>query len=136
MKIGVAKERRPNEKRCAVSPDTIKKYVGLGVAVLVETGAGAGCATPDSAYEAAGAKIVPDARAAIADADVVLKVQRPLTAAEGGPDELSLMKRGALLAANLNPYGAKDQINLTDEDSRIMPVAGGGFDQCYTSFTP
>src|SRR6202007_1964565 len=24
----------------------------------------------------------------------------------------------------------KDQINLTDEDSRIMPVAGGGFDQC------
>ena len=26
----------------------------------------------------------------------------------------------------------KDQINLTDEDSRIMPVAGGGFEQCYT----
>jgi hypothetical protein len=25
----------------------------------------------------------------------------------------------------------KDQINLTDEDSRIMPVAGGGFEQCY-----
>jgi NAD(P) transhydrogenase subunit alpha len=110
MKIGVAKERRPNEKRCAVSPDTIKKYVGLGVEVLVETGAGAGCATPDSAYEAAGAKIVPDARAAIADADVVLKVQRPLTAAEGGPDELSLMKRGAMLVASLNPYGVKDQI--------------------------
>ena len=27
----------------------------------------------------------------------------------------------------------KDQINLTDEDSRIMPVAGGGFDQCYNA---
>ena len=40
MKIGVAKERRPNEKRCAVSPDTIKKYVGLGAEVLVEAGAG------------------------------------------------------------------------------------------------
>jgi transposase len=26
-----------------------------------------------------------------------------------------------------------DQINLTDEDSRIMPVAGGGFDQCYNA---
>ncbi|HET6158745.1 MAG TPA: Re/Si-specific NAD(P)(+) transhydrogenase subunit alpha [Dongiaceae bacterium] len=111
MKIGVIKERRPNEKRCAVSPDTIKKYVGLGAEVLVETGAGAGSSTPDSAYEAAGAKIVADARAALSDADVVLKVQRPLTAADGGPDELSLMKRGALLAASLNPYGAKDQIN-------------------------
>src|ERR1700749_2480019 len=28
---------------------------------------------------------------------------------------------------------AKDQINLTDEDSRIMPVAGGGFEQCYNA---
>ena len=26
-----------------------------------------------------------------------------------------------------------DQINLTDEESRIMPVAGGGFEQCYTN---
>jgi NAD(P) transhydrogenase subunit alpha len=110
MKIGVAKERRPNEKRCAVSPDTIKKYVGLGAEVLVEAGAGEGSSTPDSAYQAAGAKIVPDARTALGDADVVLKVQRPLTAAEGGPDELSLMKRGAMLVASLNPYGAKDQI--------------------------
>src|SRR5436190_5347776 len=28
---------------------------------------------------------------------------------------------------------AKDQINLTDEDSRIMPVAGGGFERCYNA---
>lgn len=26
-----------------------------------------------------------------------------------------------------------DQINLTDQESRIMPVAGGGFDQCYNA---
>jgi transposase len=29
--------------------------------------------------------------------------------------------------------GPTDQINLTDEESRIMPVAGGGFDQCYNA---
>lgn len=29
--------------------------------------------------------------------------------------------------------GSKEQINLTDEDSRIMPVPGGGFDQCYNA---
>ena len=28
---------------------------------------------------------------------------------------------------------AKDQLNLTDPDSRIMPVAGGGFEQCYNA---
>src|SRR3954466_356344 len=26
-----------------------------------------------------------------------------------------------------------DQVNLTDQDSRIMPVAGGGFEQCYNA---
>src|SRR5581483_8944706 len=26
-----------------------------------------------------------------------------------------------------------DQINLTEEESRIMPVAGGGFEQCYNA---
>jgi hypothetical protein len=26
-----------------------------------------------------------------------------------------------------------NQINLTDEDSRVMPVAGGGFEQCYNA---
>ncbi len=29
--------------------------------------------------------------------------------------------------------GPTDQINLTDEDFRIMPVAGGGFEQCYNA---
>lgn len=27
----------------------------------------------------------------------------------------------------------KDQINLTDEESRVMPIAGGGFEQCYNA---
>ncbi len=110
MKIGVVKERRPHERRCAVSPDSVKKYVAAGAEVLIETGAGIGSAVTDAAFEAAGAKIVPDARAALSDADVVLKVQRPMTAAEG-TDELGLMKRGALLAAILNPYGAKEAVN-------------------------
>ena len=29
--------------------------------------------------------------------------------------------------------GSTDQVNLTDEESRIMPVPGGGFDQCYNA---
>lgn len=28
---------------------------------------------------------------------------------------------------------AEDQVNLTDEESRIMKVAGGGFEQCYNA---
>jgi len=29
--------------------------------------------------------------------------------------------------------GPSDQVNLTDEESRIMPMAGGGFEQCYNA---
>jgi hypothetical protein len=29
--------------------------------------------------------------------------------------------------------GPSDQVNLTDDDPRIMPVAGGGFEQCYNA---
>ncbi|QEX18865.1 NAD(P) transhydrogenase subunit alpha part 1 [Hypericibacter terrae] len=94
----------------AVSPDTVKKYVGLGASVVIETGAGGGANISDEAYKAAGAEIAPDEASALKDADLVLKVQRPLTAAEGGPDELALMKSGAVLVGILSPHGAKDQV--------------------------
>jgi NAD(P) transhydrogenase subunit alpha len=93
-----------------VSPDTVKKYVGLGASVVIETGAGAGANIPDEAFKAAGAEIAPDEASALKDADLVLKVQRPLTAAEGGPDELALLKSGAVLVGILSPFGAKDQV--------------------------
>src|ERR1700719_537667 len=40
---------------------------------------------------------------------------------------------GRLPAPPLEGPQPKDQVNLTDEDSRIMPVAGGGFEQCYNA---
>ena len=108
MKIGVPRERRAGETRVAVSPDTVKKYVGLGIDVAIETGAGNGSNFTDEAFKAAGAAIVPDEAAALRDADVVLKVQRPLTKAEG-EDELATMKQGAVLAAILAPHAAREQ---------------------------
>jgi H+-translocating NAD(P) transhydrogenase subunit alpha len=104
MKIGIVKERREGERRCAVSPDTVKKYVGLGAQVAIETGAGLTAAITDDAFKAAGAEIVGDAAAALSGADLVLKVQRP------DADELGAIRRGAVLAAILNPYNAKESI--------------------------
>ncbi|HEX4570570.1 MAG TPA: NAD(P)(+) transhydrogenase (Re/Si-specific) subunit alpha, partial [Dongiaceae bacterium] len=107
MKIGIAKERRAHELRVAVTPDTVKKFIALGAEVVIETGAGLGSSYTDEAYAAAGARIAADEAAAISDADIVLKVQRPVSAAEGGPDELALLKRGAMLVGILAPYCAK-----------------------------
>jgi NAD(P) transhydrogenase subunit alpha len=103
MKISIAKERRAQERRVAATPDTAKRLVGMGLEVVVESGAGAGSSFPDAAYEAAGAKVARDAAAALGAGDIVLKVQRPLRQGEGAVDEVALMKRGAVLIAMLAP---------------------------------
>ncbi|MFO1061909.1 MAG: Re/Si-specific NAD(P)(+) transhydrogenase subunit alpha [Dongiaceae bacterium] len=110
MKIGIVRERRAHEARIAASPETVKKLIALGATVTVEAGAGASAAYGDDAYVAAGATIAPDEAAALVDADVVLKVQRPLSAGEGGPDEVALIRPGAMLIGMLAPYAAREQL--------------------------
>lgn len=110
MKISIPKERRAHERRVAATPETVKKFVALGIDVAIEAGAGEASRIPDAAYEAAGATIVSDVAQLLGDADVVLKVQRPLLASEEGLNELALMKRGALLIAVLSPYNAPEAV--------------------------
>lgn len=104
MKVAIIKERRPHERRAAASPDSVKRLKDLKLTPVVESGAGAASYFTDSAYSAAGATIVSDAAGALADADIVLKVQRPLVGGSGdGTDELRLMKHGAVLVGLLSP---------------------------------
>jgi len=103
MKLGIPKETRPNETRVAATPETVKKFKALGVEILVESGAGAGAHFADSDYVAAGATLV-SARDAFAT-DIVLKVQRPTA------DELSQVRKGALLAAILSPYADRAMVS-------------------------
>ena len=104
MKLAILKERRQGETRVAATPETVKKFKGLGLDLVVETNAGAGAKFSDADFTAAGASIVPDAGMALSDADIVLKVR--------GPDdgEIAKMKRGAVLAALLAPYTEKETI--------------------------
>jgi NAD(P) transhydrogenase subunit alpha len=107
MKVAIVKERRVHERRVAASPDSVKQMVGMGLEPVVESGAGTDSCFADAAASAAGATIAVDAAAALAAADIVLKVQRPLIGgsargADGG-DELGMMKRGAALIGLLQP---------------------------------
>lgn len=104
MKICIPKERRPHERRVAATPETVKKFIALGLDVAIEAGAGEASRINDAAFVAAGATIVGDLPELLRDADIVLKVQRPILASEDGPDELALIKRGAILIAMLSPY--------------------------------
>jgi NAD(P) transhydrogenase subunit alpha len=74
--IGVARETAPGERRVALVPDALAKLTAAGVEIVVEKGAGVGALIPDSAYEAAGAKVVSRDEL-YKSADVVLRVQKP-----------------------------------------------------------
>ena len=111
MKIAIVKERRENERRVAATPDSVKRLKALGFDIVVETGAGEGSSFSDQDYRDVGADIGADASATAGDADIVMKVQRPLLAGEGAIDELSLMKSGAYLLAMLSPYTTKEAID-------------------------
>jgi NAD(P) transhydrogenase subunit alpha len=109
MKLAIPKERRATERRVAATPDTAKKLIALGLDVVVESGAGLGSSITDDDYRAAGAVVAAEETQTLGNADIVLKVQRPLTAAEG-LDELTMIRPGATLIAILAPYQSPDAI--------------------------
>ncbi|NDC58541.1 MAG: NAD(P)(+) transhydrogenase (Re/Si-specific) subunit alpha, partial [Alphaproteobacteria bacterium] len=101
MKIAIVKERAAGETRVAVSPDTVKKIIGLGHSVTIEAGAGSDSSFPDAHFTAAGATIAASAAEALSGADLLLKVRAPT------PDELAALRPGAGVVGLLNPYNEK-----------------------------
>jgi NAD(P) transhydrogenase subunit alpha len=93
-----------DEPRVAVSPDTVKKFTGLGAKVRVESGAGLRSRFSDEAYRAAGAETVARAEA-LAGADILLKVRRPSI------DELTALKPGAIVAGMIDPFGDREALD-------------------------
>ena len=104
MRLAVLKERRASETRVAATPDTVKRLIGLGLAVAVETGAGAAAAIPDREFAATGASIAPDAAEVLTGAEIVFAVQMPR------PEQRALIQRGALLVCIANAFAEPDVV--------------------------
>jgi NAD(P) transhydrogenase subunit alpha len=105
MLIAIPAENDPAEGRVAATPETVKKFVGLGAEVKIQTGAGLKSGVPDQEYTRAGAAITPDALATVQDADIVLRVRRP------GAADVAGAKHGAAVIAIMDPYGHIDALN-------------------------
>jgi NAD(P) transhydrogenase subunit alpha len=105
VNVAVTRERRGEETRVAITPDSAKKLIALGAQVTVESGAGVKASYLDADYAAAGAVIAQTAKAAIADADILFKVRAPVA------EEIAALKSGAIVAATLNPYVDRDALD-------------------------
>jgi NAD(P) transhydrogenase subunit alpha len=121
MIIAIPAETDPSEARAAATPETVKKFVGLGAEVRVEAGAGLKSGIPDADYAQAGAAIASGAAPTVKDADIVLRVRRPAAG------EIAGVKRGAAIVAIMDPYGNADA---------LRSVAGAGVCAFAMEFMP
>jgi proton-translocating NAD(P)+ transhydrogenase subunit alpha len=108
MHICVPRERAAGEKRIALVPDVIPQLLKAGHTVSVEKGAGTRAGFIDEAYVTTGAQLIEDADALCAQADLIVKVQRPLEARDGAGEEIARYPSGAALIGLLQPAGDPD----------------------------
>ena len=96
MRIGVPTEIKADEYRVAITPAGVRELSSHGHEVLVQTGAGEGSAFADEQFRAQGGRIVPDADAVFAEAELVLKVKEPQ------PIEVARLRPGQTLFTYLH----------------------------------
>ena len=104
VKLAVIKESRPGEDRVAIVPEVAAKLAKSGVDVVVQSGAAAGARFSDEDFVNAGATVVPDAAAALKDAEFVAHVQ-PLTV-----DEVAMLPQGVSVMSFLQPVASSDVV--------------------------
>ena len=119
--IAVTRERREGETRCAVTPETVKKLIGLGATVRVEAGTGGGSSIPDADYAAVGAAVLADTRAVLTGADILLKVRGPTA------QETSALKSGTVVVALLDAWRDRETVKA---------LAGAGATAFAMEFVP
>lgn len=96
MVIGVPAEIKDGETRVAMTPDLCRRCTQLGGSVLIQKGAGAKAGFADTAYAAAGGRLLKNAAAVWRGAELILKVKEPLES------EYALMQTGQALFTYLH----------------------------------
>src|SRR3954452_23181485 len=115
MRIGVAKEIKPDEYRVALTPAGALELINNGHDVAVETGAGLGSSMPDADYERVGAQIV-SVDEVWERSDLVLKVKEPIAS------EYGRLREGQILFTYLH-IAADEPLTRALIDSGTTAVA-------------
>jgi H+-translocating NAD(P) transhydrogenase subunit alpha len=119
--VAVCRERADGERRVALTPDEVARLRATGARVQLERGAGTAAGFPDESFALAGAELAPDAAAALASADVVLRVAPP------SDEEIALLPPTALVLSYLRPL---------DQPERIQVLAAHGVSALALELVP
>lgn len=116
MIIGIPKEIKNNENRVALTPAGAKELVKKGHTVYVQHTAGENSGFPDSAYEKAGAQILPSINDVYQTAEMIVKVKEPI------PVEYPLVRKGQLVFTYFH-FASDEKLTLAMMDSGSICLA-------------
>jgi NAD(P) transhydrogenase subunit alpha len=104
VRIVVARETAPGERRVALVPESCKKLIQAGYQIAIESGAGDAAGFLNQQYADAGTSLIPDSASLLASGDLVLKVTAPTGA------EVASMQPGAIYVGSLMPLRHLDAV--------------------------
>ncbi len=110
MKVAILKETYEGETRVAVTPETTKKMISMGLTVSVEEGAGLAASFSNDAYAQAGATLCKTVDATLDKAYILLKVRAPQI-----KNELKGLSKEAIIIATMAPYHNLDLIEACEK---------------------
>lgn len=96
--VSAINEQNALEKRVALSPDAVKKYIALGLSVRIEQGAGSGAGFADQEFQQAGAVLCSSPQDCVQGANLLLTVTTPSV------EILSLLAPQSLVIGMLSPH--------------------------------
>ncbi len=114
IRLGVAKEIEPGERRVALIPAIAERFAKLGVEIVLQRGAGTSSHYPDNAFQ--NVTFVDDAAAVYQQADLVLKVQPP------NETEIGQMKEGAVVVGTMQAHRFPERVAKM-RDRKILAFA-------------
>ncbi len=106
MNIAVPKDAFPGETRVALIPEHVAKLVKAGAEVSIESGLGQTLRIADDIYADAGAAVVADRNSLIQEADIILRIRKPLA------DEVDRMKAESISISLLDPFNERNLIDM------------------------
>ncbi len=91
-----------NETRVTLVPESVKTLTDMGFSVTLPKGFGQSCDFSEADYAKSGASFVADAKAALANADIILSIHKP------SHERVSELKSGCLHISFLDPFNEKE----------------------------
>ena len=104
MKIGSVTENKSIEKRVAITPEIVKKYLSLGFDISLSSNYGFHLGIKDEQYKDMGVNIIEDEKEVLNSSDIIVQLGML------SDDKISIIKENQTLIGVFNPYTNKEKL--------------------------